>query len=50
MFETVKQGRNEVYGIRNQKPEKGRDQGRGIWNHNAWDRDQPCFSWDQEPG
>ena len=27
MFETVKQGRNEVYGIRNQKPEKGRDLG-----------------------
>lgn len=27
MFQTVKQGRNEVYAIRNQKPEKGRDQG-----------------------
>lgn len=25
MFQTVKQGRNEVYGIRNQNPEKGRD-------------------------
>lgn len=27
MFQTVKQGRNEVYGIRNQNPEKGRDKG-----------------------
>ena len=24
-------------GIRNHNP--------GIWNHNAWDRDQQCFSW-----
>ena len=29
-------------GIRNHNP--------GIWNHNAWDRDQQCFSWNQGSG
>ena len=29
---SIKQGRNEVYGIR--------DHSAGIWDHKPWDRDQ----------
>ena len=33
-------------GIRDQL----RDHSPGIWNHNAWDEDQQCFSWNQGSG
>ena len=46
------QGRNEVYGIRDQRPVKGWDQGSqlGIWDHSTWDRDQQRFPWNQGSG
>ena len=39
------QGRNEVYGIRDQRPEKGWDPG-----SQPRDRDERCFSLDQGSG
>ena len=42
--EAVKQGRNKVYEIRDQRLRGGiRDHSPGIWDHNTWDRDQQCF-------
>ena len=46
------QGRNEVYGIRDQGPKKGgiRNHSPGIWDHKPRDRDQRCLSLDQGSG
>ena len=48
--QALRQSRIEVYGIRDQKTEKGRDQGTQPWDldHNPWDRDQQRFSRDQQ--
>ena len=39
------QGRNKVYGTRDQRLIWGWDQGSQLreWDHNPWDRDQQCF-------
>ena len=37
-------------GIKGLKRAGIRDHSPGIWNHDAWDRDQQCFSWNQGSG
>ena len=46
------QGRNEVYGIRDQRPKKGWDPGSQPQDLGSQprDRDQRCFSLDQGSG
>ena len=37
-------------GIKGLKRAVIRDHSPGVWNHNAWDRDQQYFSWNQGSG